>query len=216
MVGEADLFLGFDPGGTNKFGVALLSGAKLSLSVCSGIGEAVSWALAECQGITPAAAGIDTLLHWSKSPASLRSSDKWLRANYPDAAKSIISPNALYGAMVIGGMGLALELRRVWPSILLNETHPKIFYREIAGSRYVASEIGVAAQVFARHSKVDCTNVIENEHAFDALLSAWATREGYSQSWPDLVGLDHDNLFPAGKVNYLWPVPIRPGGPTAS
>jgi hypothetical protein len=121
MAAKADIFLGFDPGGANKFGVAILQSHDVRASVCSGIREAVSWALDKCQGAIPVAAGIDTLLHWSSSSTGLRAADTWLRARYPDAKKSVVSPNALYGAMTIGGMGLALELRRVWPSIRLNK-----------------------------------------------------------------------------------------------
>jgi hypothetical protein len=110
MVAEADIFLGFDPGGRRKFGVALLQGENASASTCSGIGEAVSWALNECRNTKPVAAGFDTLLHWS-------------------------------------------------------------------------------------------TN-----NGVDALLSAWATREGYADGWQDLVSADvNDQIFPVGEVNYLWP-----------
>lgn len=207
MATRADIFLGFDPGGASKFGVAILQNENVRASVCSGIREAVQWALKESQGARPVAAGIDTLLHWSTSPTGLREADRWLRAKYPDAKKSVVSPNALYGAMTIGGMGLALELRRVWPSIRLNETHPKMLYREISGARYVLTELCVAVQRFVRYSNLKCGDAIANDHEFDAVLSAWATRQGYANGWQDLAALEADSVFPAGEVNYLWPPP---------
>jgi hypothetical protein len=126
MGAEADIFLGFDPGGRRKFGVALLQGENASASTCSGVGEAVSWALNECRKTKPVAAGIDTLLHWSTDNGGMRNADRWLRDTYPKARSSVMCPNSLYGAMAIGGMGLALELRRHLPNIRLNETHPKL------------------------------------------------------------------------------------------
>jgi hypothetical protein len=41
--------------------------------------------------------------------------------------------------------------------------------------------------------------------AIDALLSAWATRQGMVEGWQDLVGNDPSLLLPAGKVSHLWP-----------
>jgi hypothetical protein len=107
--------------------------------------------------------------------------------------------------MTIGGMGLALELRRIWPTIRLNETHPKVLYRALTGKRYVMEQLTAAVQWFASDSKIDLADKIDDDHQFDALLSAWATREGYAQGWQDLAEPEGDHLFPAGKVNYLWP-----------
>ena len=110
--------------------------------------------------------------------------------------------------MVIGGMGLALELRRLWPSILLNETHPKMLYRCVAGSRYSVTDLHAAVQWFVGHSNVVLIDPISNDHAFDAALSAWATRQGYESGWQDLVIQEANPIFPAGEVNYLWP-PVK-------
>jgi Protein of unknown function (DUF429) len=206
VAGEADIFLGFDPGGGRKFGVALVQGSNVRVATQSGIAAALSWARSECKAATPVAAGIDSLLHWSTGATGWRDADEWLRTKYPDVRSSVVSPNALYGAMTIGGMGLAIELRRTWPAIRLNETHPKVLFRALRGKRYVLRQLSDAVQWFASHSKVDLADRIDDDHQFDALLSAWATREGYTQGWQDLAEPRADHIFPAGKVNYLWPL----------
>jgi hypothetical protein len=203
MVTIPDIFFGFDPGGQHRFGVALLQGDDVRASTHSSIGEALSWACAACEGTRPVAAGIDTLLHWGTENSGLRSADKWLRDRYPEARSSVMCPNSLYGAMTIGGMGLALELRGRWPTMRLNETHPKVFYYAMAGKRYEPKNWRSAARWFARRSDLSLTD-IDNDHEFDAVLSAWATREGYANHWQDLAKRDANLIFPAGEVNYLW------------
>jgi len=207
VASDADIFLGFDPGGARKFGAALVQGNKARLATLSGIGEALRWARAKCDAAIPAAAGIDTLLHWSTGPTSWRRADNWLRMKYPDARSSVISANALYGAMAIGGVGLALELRQTWSTIRLNETHPKVLYRELRGTRYTPMDWRAAADWFVQYSKLDLVDAIDDDHQLDALLSAWATREGYARGWQDLAGPEADHIYPAGAVSYLWPSP---------
>ena len=208
MATESDIFLGFDPGGAGKFGVALLQGGTASVSTCCGIGEALSWALNECRNKKPVAAGIDTLLHWSTDKGGLRNADRWLRNTYLEARSSVMYPNSLYGAMAIGGMGLALELRRHWPTIRLNETHPKVLFHALTGKRYRPADLARAVEWFAGHSSLTIAGDISNDDQFDALLSAWATREGYAVGWQDLVDRDvNGQIFPVGEVNFLWPRP---------
>ena len=107
--------------------------------------------------------------------------------------------------MTIGGMGLALELRRAWPTIRLNETHPKVLYWALTGGRYAAEQFPAAARGFEFSHNLELAGPIDDDHQFDALLSAWATREGYTRGWQDLAEPEADHIFPAGKVNYLWP-----------
>ena len=58
---------------------------------------------------------------------------------------------------------------------------------------------------FARRTRLKVATPV-GEHEFDALISAWATREGLSGHWSDLVSNDSDLIFPAGKrVHYFWP-----------
>ena len=59
-----------------------------------------------------------------------------MKKTYPEASASVMAPNSLYGAMGFGGVGLALRLRERWPSIALTETHPKVLFYALHGSRY--------------------------------------------------------------------------------
>ena len=61
----SNIYLGFDPGGDSKFGVALLDGDRVTASTVSTVAEVVEWAVKMCGSNRPAGAGIDTLLHWA-------------------------------------------------------------------------------------------------------------------------------------------------------
>ncbi len=200
----AGVTLGFDPGGEESFGVAILSGPRATAATVSSVGEAIAWTKAQCCNTVPPAAGIDTLLHWSQAPGGWRPADKYLRATYPTAKSSIISPNGLFGSMAIGGMALALRLRECWPEIALNETHPKILFHALSGHRYQKDKLPIAIEWFFKHSGI-FPIPLRNDHELDAVISAWATQVGLRESWSNLVHDDGSLLFPAGPAKYLWP-----------
>jgi hypothetical protein len=202
-------FLGFDPGGDCSFGVAMLCGVESISASVSSVAAAFAWAVQQCGSKEPAAAGIDTMLHWCDGPGGWRPADRALRAAYPQARSSILSPNGLYGSMAVGGMALALRLRQRWPLIRLNETHPKVLAYAIRGERHRDDDPSTSIAWFAQHSGLTLGGG-STGHDFDAALSAWATREGLSKRWTDLVTDDPALLFPAGAVSYLWPEPLSP------
>jgi hypothetical protein len=182
----------------------MLVGREVTTNTVSTVADAVSWAVGQCGASVPVAAGVDTLLHWCDGPSGWRPADRWLRTTYPESAVSVASANSLYGAMAVGGMALALRLREQWPSIPLNETHPKVLIPALGGERYADAAPEAATAWFANHARLDVSGVTGG-HQLDALLSAWATREGLRACWTDLVGDDLALLFPAGRVRYLWP-----------
>ena len=113
--------------------------------------------------------------------------------------------------MAIGGMALALKLRQVWPDIVLNETHPKVLLHALGGERYRSDTVDAAIRWCV--TRMACDEwTIEGEHALDAALSAWATREGLVNDWTDIIGASSALLFPAGPVRYLWPFEPERGG----
>ncbi|MBG0793606.1 DUF429 domain-containing protein [Methylocystis sp. H62] len=127
MFGDHEgIYLGFDPGGNRKFGVAILDGNCVKASTVNTVDDAMKWAVDACGTRKPIAAGIDTLLHWATSESGMRPCDQQLRATYRAVRNSIVAPNGLFGAMAIGGLALALRLRQKWPGLVLNETHPKV------------------------------------------------------------------------------------------
>ena len=137
----ADIYLGFDPGGDRRFGVALLEGDCVTTSTISSVADAINWAVQECGQRQPIAAGIDTLLHWTTTRSGLRPCDLKLRADYPAVQNSVMALNSLFGAMAIGGMALALRLRQVWPEIVLNETHPKVLMHALGAEKYTPQTV---------------------------------------------------------------------------
>lgn len=203
MIHTENIFLGFDPGGGDRFGVASLIGDHVETSTVSSVAAAVTWAGDRCGSSIPYAAGVDTLLHWSDGPGGWRPADKVLRAAYPKAANSVISPNGLYGSMAIGGMALAIRLRERWRDILLNETHPKLLVHALGGDRYADADAHAAIAWLADHAGLD-TSGVGSGHELDALLSAWATRQGVRAGWSDLLDDDPALILPAGRVSYLW------------
>jgi hypothetical protein len=198
------IYLGFDPGGDHKFGVAILDGSSVSASTVSNVDDAMNWAFCVCGSRRPVAAGIDTLLHWATAKSGLRPCDLQLRARYPAVSDSVMAPNSLFGAMAIGGMALALRLRKKWPKLVLNETHPKVLLHALGAQRYNPKTINAAVQWFV--GRAECVEwAIQGEHELDAALSAWATRKGLADRWEDIIGADADLLFPVKTVKYLWP-----------
>jgi hypothetical protein len=203
------IYLGFDPGGDRYFGVAILSGTRIQTGSVSGPTAAFQWAVGQCQGREPRAAGIDTLLHWYTGPSGHRPADDTLRKRYPDARNSIIAQGGLRGSMIIGGAILANQLRGKWPGILLNETHPKLLAFHHCKSWYRVDKQRVL-NWFGNQCRAELHDRLlgaARDDEFDAALSAWATREAIESKWCDLIGEDRTGLFfPAGDdVEYRWP-----------
>jgi hypothetical protein len=144
------------------------------------------------------------MLFWCDGPGGWRPADRSLRDAYPAARSGVISPNGLYGSMGIGGMALAMRLRQRWPSVILNETHPKVLAYSLRRELHGDADPAAGIAWFAQHSGLDMT-LIDGGHEFDAAISAWATREGLSRGWVDLVTEDPALLFPVGIVRYLCP-----------
>jgi hypothetical protein len=204
MAVSESVYLGFDPGGDRKFGVALLDGKRVTASTVSTVDDAIRWSVDTCGSRRPVAAGIDSLLHWATTRSGMRPCDLQLQGKYPARARSVMAPNSLFGAMAIGGMALAMRLRQVWPAIVLNETHPKVLLHALEVQRHNSETVDMTIRWFA--NRAGCVDItIQGDDELDAALSAWATREGFENDWADIIGTDGDLLFPAGSVRYLWP-----------
>lgn len=178
MIKPSDIYLGFDPGGNRKFGVALLDRDVVSFGTVSTVDAAVAWVLENLSSRTPIAAGIDTLLHWSTGRSGDRHAEAVLRKLYPDARNSVISPNSLWGAMAVGGMALGFQLRQHFPELPLNETHPKLLARHFAGSQAKGAERRTDERRAWMQRELPKTDIsAANDHEVDAIVSAWATRK---------------------------------------
>lgn len=199
---------GFDPGGIDAFGLAVICDGELRTATCSSVGEALAWVdkvpLTRQDSLS---AGIDSLLHWSLAKGGWRAADKHLRSAYPESRPSIMSPNRLSGSMAIGGMALAYRLRQVWPDMLINETHPKVLYFWLTERRY-DRVLDEAKSALGAKLGLDLAQVA-NEHELDAALSAWATFEGQRSNWTDMAERDELHIFPISDAKFLWPPGLR-------
>ena len=201
------LVFGYDPGGSGSNGLASICNGAAELTTVDTVAEAVDW-FAKQSAVTgerPLGIGIDALLSWSAGSAGWRPMDRWLQATYPAVKGSVMAPNSLYGSMALGGMALALLLRRLWPQIVLNETHPVVLYfARLSKRRSFDAE---STDWLLDHAQV--TGTIGGEHEWDALLSAQVTRDALvdGAGHRDLMDLDGTDalLFPAGPVRYWWP-----------
>jgi hypothetical protein len=213
------IILGYDPGGgkkdgQGKSGVACLSVASMELrtSQCASVVEALEWFKGQCKGSNPHAVGIDTFLHWSAGTKGWRHVDRLLQKNYPEVERSIQSQNSAAGSMAIQGMALAILARRAWPSLVLNEVHPKVLYNELWKNPYPRSrsqgdkEKRISCVRELKYSLLDGDMTCEDE--FDAALCCYATQAGLNNKWPDLLSTlpeTSDMIFPQPNVLYLWP-----------
>lgn len=205
-------FLGFDPGG--QIGAAVVRFVdfdRTEVEVCtvSSVDDAVEWAIRVSPENGPIGAGIDAPLSWSTTRSGWRPMDRFLRERYPTMQKSVLSSNSAFGAMAVQGMALAIRLRERWPSVALNETHPKVLYHALTGGAYARDDMTEMIGWLQNCFDPPLTCRTTDEHQWDALISAWGTWQGITDSWQNDLCAGHDDLlFPAGKVRYYWPAPI--------
>ena len=202
------MIIGFDPGGNS--GIPVLSklenGDYLGeVATLRSVNEAFRW-VSDRGSNGVAAAGIDTLLSWSTTTSGWRPMDLFLRGKFQEVANSVAASNSLYGAMGIQGMCMALLLRKQWPGIVLNETHPKVHYYSETHSRYEFRSAMI--DWLRRRFSWEEFPIIENEHEWDALYSAIVTELALSRDRAtDLIEETNARsalLFPAGPSNYFW------------
>jgi hypothetical protein len=203
--------VGYDPGGDGTHGVAVLTVERdAAVSV-----ETFTLSTAEdvitCIGALSDlwALGIDTLTCWSTGRCGWRPADRWLRATYPMAVKSVVSPNGLYGSMGLNGMAVLNVIRLQHPSAQVTETHPKVLYCHLAGHKYNWTD-NSDEMTKCLEGWLSCPVKPTNDHEWDAVLSAHAALEGLTGRWrTDLhrlpVSPSERLVEPAGKTHYYWP-----------
>jgi hypothetical protein len=216
------LYLGYDPGGGGAHGVAAIDGVNVVCATLVTAQSAIDWFRERCRQREGVAMGVDTLTLWSSGPAGWRPADRALRAAYADVANSVTAPNSLYGAMPINGAVVMRALSESIQGLRVTETHPKVLYFALTGHPYDYEQQAVGmVQNLRQWLDADELNV-NSEHAWDALVSAYAARQWASNGWPtDLHQLPRnaeEELFPiyGNQAHYAWPSPIdRAGAPLA-
>ena len=193
------LFLGYDPGGKGKHGVAAAriasDGAFESKPETCLLEDAED----VCQWISErhndaAGLAIDTLLAWSRK--GRRACDDSLRRHYPDRRLTVIAQNSLYSSMTINGVLVAQHGRCLGLPLL--ESHPKLVL-------HLCQKDPEATEFLGWHAKL----ARPKDHEADALVAAWcASRWTFGRWRADLYTIKEDLFFPAGAAAYPWPEPI--------
>jgi hypothetical protein len=188
--------VGFDPGGENAFGWAVLSGTDCNLSLvasgtCSGAPAALL-AARIATSIAPIAFGTDAPLFWVQ--AGDRKADETVRKMVCDAggkSGTVSHVNSLRGACLVQGVLVTRLAAELWPSAMITEAHPKALLA-----------VSLAAKDFASRT------VWPTEHERDAALAAYTAFALATQTdgWHDLAATEQSPFFPGGaRVAYWFP-----------
>lgn len=195
-----DLFFGFDPGGQNNFGWAVLEMGNsdqakiLDKGTVSDAQQAISEALRAAESVAPKGVGIDAPLHWTLNGS--RQVDQYLRSKIKGAGR-VQQVNSLRGACLVQGVLAAKIIRARYPNIPITETHPKALW-----------EIWEHAQFFAeKHCEAYNVNP-QCQHESDAILSAYCAWNMAikNENWEDLL-INRESgeyFFPAGSPSIYW------------
>lgn len=158
------LFIGYDPGGRSKNGVAAIRLKSEAVEVVDtatvrDAADALIWLTGHSSKAQ--ALGIDTLLAWS--PKGGRACDDALRRRY--GGNSIVAQNSLYSAMTING---AIVARRI--GLPVYESHPKLLLQTNAGEMIRPTYEDAVVQAGA-------------DHEGDAIVAAWCAAMGHTRRW---------------------------------
>lgn len=192
------LFLGYDPGGKCKHGVAAVRISRDGIICEEPETKVLRDAEAVCHWIDArheetVALGIDTLL--ARSRKGGRACDDALRTRYQNCGKSVKAQNSLYSAMTINGI-LVAQLGRD-RGLQLFESHPKLVLR-VWLKKHGGSSFAYWHEVLSRKP---------DDHEADAFVAAWCASRGFFNEWHvDLFkDFGRDLILPAGAAVYPWP-----------
>lgn len=201
------IFAGFDPGGENAFGWAVLTLNNCQLKLdssgtCSYALSALEALSNALRGRKPKAIGIDAPLHWVASGD--READKIVRGLVREAKgmpSTVNHVNSLRGACIVQGVLIAhlTQLRWEKEKTLVTEAHPKALLQVSSSARKWANRLKLQNKP---------------EHERDAALAAYCAHAfaftKKSRNWRNLVSPNEQELFfPSGKeAAYFFPAGI--------
>ena len=198
---SSDIWIGVDPGGKGNFGVALLRSETAAMTCAvDNTDQALGWVIQEVDGEAPQAAGIDAPIWWSSGSSGLRDADRRLHARYP--AAHILAVNSLWGSVLVQGVLVAHLLRDRFSSIGLTEAHPKAVLLALGRDFWEQKFRAIQSDVSLDDSE-------DNQR--DALIAAFAAREGFRRAWPEdlFAKLQVSEQNPSSRwlapVHYYWP-----------
>ena len=165
----ASYWIGADPGGIGKFGLAFLDNGKLCCNTVSSVDEAVAEILKMGE---PLGLGIDAPMWWSSVAGGGRKSDSMLREQYGIHSGTVQSANSLRGSALVGGTLLALIVRQQFPDARITESHPKALLKAL----------GLTRKQFPKQFGIS-SGWSGNEDEQDAAIAAVCAREGFGGCW---------------------------------
>jgi hypothetical protein len=204
--------LGYDPGGNGRHGVAALSiddsfkPTKIIVQTPETVKDVIDW-FSQFNNVT--GIGLDTLTKWATGLSGWRPADLWLRAKYPDVALNVVSPNALFGSMTIGGMVVKSWFFHKYPEAVISETHPKVLYFALKKHKQ-DWENASQEMVGFLSTKLGILCNPHNDHEFDSAISCYVVLEFLRGSWKNDLHAKSDArcgayLEPFGSSVYAWP-----------
>lgn len=195
-------WVGVDPGGAGKFGVAILSSDVSCHSCCVDYVDQAIEVVRENVACSPAGIGVDAPMWWSSGPRGLRRADRWIRETYRLPNRNVQAVNCLWGSVLAQGMMFVDRIRTVFPGVDVTESHPKAVLAALGRERWTTYFDGLS-------SKVTLEGDPDDER--DAIISAVAAREGFEGRWRKDLAADRDPseqdpfndwLAP---IHYYWP-----------
>jgi hypothetical protein len=209
-----DIAFGFDPGGIDEFGWAVLECPPYDLPHIRAAGtvdhaeEAVSAATSRLRSEDQViAAGIDSPMYWT--PTGERQAESIVRdamrsRGAPNVGGTVQHPNSLRGACVVQGPTTALLLRERFRDIQITESHPKALVWLLG----IASKDRQPRELLPRDFAKLFRCSYSGEHERDAALAAWSAQSMASRrvGWTNLVERERAPLFIAGAVGYWLPL----------
>jgi len=200
MNGEAEIWIGADPGGKGNFGIAVLTGSEHQLtSSVDCTDEAVSFVRQHIDK-APSGIGIDAPLWWASGQSGDRYADQWLRQKYRISGGEIQAANSLRGAVLIQGMIFVQRMREFYPGVPVTESHPKALLKVLTQGNWEEFTIRFGLKA-----------VNANLHERDALIAAISAREGFHEQWSHdlserrLPSEQDPNSYWLAPVHYYWP-----------
>jgi predicted nuclease with RNAse H fold len=200
MTGDGALWVGADPGGKGKFGIAILTdNEQPQTSSVDCADSAIDFVRGHLDR-TPAGVGVDAPLWWSSGRSSDRLADQWLRKRYGLSGGEVQTANSLQGAALVQAAMFIQRIRETYPAVPVTESHPKALLKVLTKGDW---------KVFAGRFGLKVVPANDNER--DALIAAISAREGFEKRWPhDLIikrlpSEQDPNSYWLAPVHYFWP-----------
>ena len=192
-------WVGADPGGKGRFGLAFLcKDGRVECATVSSVDEAMEKIK---ENGNPLGLGVDAPMWWSSREGGGRKVDQRLRDAYGIPPGTVQSVNSLQGAALVGGALLAFRIRQDYPTIRITESHPKALLKACYDDHW---------EKFANKFKIPSCSW-RNEHERDAIVAAVCAREGFEERWNSNLTqnryLSEQNPldFWLAPIHYYWP-----------